>query len=398
MNVEEFEERVKNLKNVDDVHNFLRDLVAPTLQTMLEAELDEHLGYQRHEAAGRGSGNSRNGHYDKQLKGREGTVSIAVPRDRNSTFKPRAVPKYETIDNGIEERIVSMYAKGMTTGDINAHMAELYGVDVSKEMISHITDKVLPQVNEWQNRPLAAIYPVVYLDAVHFKVREGGKIVSKAAYVILGINIVGMKEILGIWIGENEGAKYWLGLLNEIKNRGVEDIFIACIDGLAGFSEAIRTVFPETDIQRCIVHMVRNTAKYVASKDKKQFCADLRSIYTAPSETAGMEALLSVQEKWPQYAVYLKSWETNWAELATFFAYPDAVRRIIYTTNAIEGLNRQFRKVTKTSVIFPHDAALLKLLWLAQRDITKKWTMTTPNWGQIIAQFAVMFPERVPID
>jgi putative transposase len=395
---EEYNEKIKNLKNVDDVHNFLRDLVAPTLQTMLDAELDHHLGYAKHDPSGRGSGNSRNGRYAKTLKTRAGTMTVDVPRDRNSTFTPAVVPKYETVDNGIEERIVSMYGKGMTTGDINAHMQDIYGVEVSKDTVSHITDKVLPLIHEWQNRPLAAIYPIVYLDAVHFKVRESGRIVSKAAYVMLGINILGRKEILGIWIGENEGAKFWLGLLNEVSNRGVEDIYIACIDGLSGFADAIHAVFPKAEIQRCIVHMVRNTAKYVSTKDQKRFCADLRTIYTAPTEAAGYEALQGVVARWPQYALYLKSWEQAWDELATFFAYPAEIRRIIYTTNAIEGLNRQFRKVTKTTVIFPHDTALLKLLWLAQGDITKKWTMPVANWGKIIAQFAIMFPERVPID
>ena len=276
-------------------------------------------------------------------------------------------------------------------------MRQIYGVDISADMVSTITDKVMPMVKEWQNRPLSDVYPLVYLDAVHFKVRDSGKIVSKAAYVILGVNSEGMKEIIGIWIGENEGAKYWLGILNEIRLRGVTDIFIACIDGLAGFSEAIREVFPKTEIQRCIVHQIRNTVKYISCKDKKKFCADLKNIYGAPTEDAGFEALEQMKKNWSQYAIHLKSWETNWSELATFFAYPNEIRKIIYTTNVIEGLNRQFRKVTKTTSIFPHNDSLAKLLWLAQNDIARKWTLPIRDWGKIIGQFSIMFPERIKI-
>ncbi len=395
LSFEGYQEKVAGLKTADDAHNFLRDLIAPTLQTILEAELDHHLGYKKHDPEGYGSGNTRNGHYEKKLKTRSGTVEIAIPRDRNATFEPQVIRKYETVDNRIEESIVSLYGKGMTTADIGGHMKDLYGIEVSKEMVSHITDKVLPLVEEWQTRPLSCLYPILYLDAVHFKVRDSGKIVSKAAYVMLGINIEGMKEILGIWVGENEGAKFWLGLMNEIKNRGVNDVLIACIDGLTGFSDAIHAVFPKAEVQRCIVHQVRNTVKYVAHGDRKKFCADLKTIYTAPTEKAGLLALEEVKKKWPGYAFALKSWDANWAELSTFFIYPEEIRKIIYTTNAVEGLNRQFRKVTKTTTVFPHDQSLLKLLWLAQKDITKKWTMTVHNWGKIIAQFAIFFPERI---
>ena len=398
LSFEEYQTKVAGLKTADDAHNFLRDLIAPTLQTMLEAELDHHLGYKKHDPEGYGSGNTRNGHYEKKLKTRSGTVEIAVPRDRNATFLPRAIPKYETVDNRIEESIVSLYGKGMTTADIGGHMKDLYGIEVSKEMVSHITDKVMPLVEEWRTRPLSSLYPILYLDAVHFKVREGGKIVSKAAYVMLGINREGMKEIVGIWVGESEGAKFWLGLLNEIRNRGVNDVLIVCVDGLTGFSEAIKAVFPKAEVQRCIVHQVRNTVKYVSHADRKKMCADLKTIYTAPTESAGFSALEEVKKNWPQYGLALRSWETNWAELSTFFAYPEEIRKIIYTTNAIEGLNRQFRKVTKTTTIFPHDQSLLKLLWLAQKDITKKWTVTVHNWGKIIAQFAVFFPERISLN
>lgn len=396
---EEYNERVKNLKTMSDVTSFVKDLVGPTIQAMLEAEMDNHLGYPKKHPAGNLSGNSRNGHYGKRITSSlSGPVDIKVPRDRNGQFEPLVVRKYETVESDVEERIVSMYAKGMTTRDIGEHMRAIYGVEVSADMISGITDKVMPLVKEWQSRPLAAVYPLLYLDAVHFKVRDSGKIVSKAAYVMLGVNLEGRKEILGIWVGENEGAKYWLGLLNEIRQRGVTDILIASIDGLQGFSEAIREVFPKTEIQRCVVHQIRNTVKYVSYKDHKRFCADLKNIYGASTEAAGREALERVKTDWSQYAACLKSWETNWAEIATFFAYPEEIRRIIYTTNAIEGLNRQFRKVTKTTSIFPHNDSLLKLLWLAQNDIAKKWTMPIRDWGRIIGQFAIMFPDRIKLN
>jgi transposase-like protein len=394
---EEYTEKVKNLKSMEDVNAFVKDLVAPAVQTMLEAEMTHHLGYEKHDPKGKNSGNSRNGHSRKTLKTSFGTQEIAVPRDRNGGFEPVAVRKYETVQSDIEERIVSMYAKGMSTRDIHAHMEDIYGVDVSADMVSTITDKVLPLVQEWQNRPLSSLYAVLYLDGIHFKVREGGKVVNKCAYVILGINGEGAKEILGIWIGGAEGAKFWLGVLTEIKNRGVEDILICCIDGLTGFSEAIKTVYPHAEIQQCIVHMVRNTVKYVSHQDRKSFCADLRRIYTAPTEEAGLSELAAVQGAWPKYDMALKRWEQLWDEVSTCFKYPDPLRKIIYTNNAIENLNRQFRKVTKTTTIFPHEESLRKLLWLAHRDIAARWKMTTPHWGQIVSQLAIHFPNRITL-
>lgn len=392
---EEFKEKARNLKNLSDVANFAKELIAPTLQAMLDAELENHLGYKKHDPVGRNSGNSRNGHSSKLLKTSFGQTELPVPRDRSGTFEPQAVKKYETVQSDVEERIIGMYAKGMTTRDIAEYAKDIYGVDVSSGLVSTITDKVLPLVTEWQNRPLHSVYPFLYLDGMVFKVRDSGRIMNRTAYIVLGINILGMKEILGIWVGETEGAKFWLGVLNEIKNRGVEDIFIASVDGLTGFGEAIRAVFPDTRVQQCIVHQVRNTLKYVVHKDRKPFAADLRSIYTAPSEEAGLAALQSVKEKWQKYAPYLKSWEAKWNELSPFFEYPEQIRRIMYTTNAIESLNRQFRKVTKTTSIFPHDEALMKLLWLAQRDIAKSWTMTVHNWGEIVAQLVILWPEKI---
>jgi len=397
LSYDEYQEKVKNLKTSKDVNNFLKELVAPTLQAMLEAEMTEHLGYEKYHAAGRGSGNSRNGYSEKTLKGNLGTADLHVPRDRNGDFEPVAVKKYETVESGVEEKIISMYAKGMTTRDINAHMQDIYGVDVSSSMISSITDKVQPLVREWQVRPLNAVYPIVYLDGIFFKVRSEGKIVTKCSYTILGITQDGMKELLGIWLAESEGAKFWLQVMNELKNRGVEDILIACIDGLAGFPDAIKTVFPNAEVQQCIVHQVRNTMKYVPHKHKKQFCADLKKIYSAPTEQTGLAALSEVKQAWPQYALYLRSWETKWSELSTFFVYPQAVRRLIYTTNGIESLHRQLRKVTKTTSIFPHEEALTKLLWLAQRDITKKWNMALRNWSEVIGQLSIMFPDRIKL-
>lgn len=395
LSYEEYNDKIKKLKTSKDVHSFLKELVAPTLQAMLEAEMTQHVGYEKYQ--GKNSGNSRNGYSHKVIKSDLGQAELSVPRDRNGTYDPIAVKKYETVESGVEEKIVSMYAKGMTTRDINSHMHDIYGIDVSAGMVSSITDKVMPLVQEWQSRPLEAMYPIVYLDGIHFKVRDSGKIINKCAYTVLGVNTDGYKELLGLWVSENEGAKFWMGILSEIKNRGVQDILITCIDGLSGFGEAIRAVFPNTEIQQCIIHQVRNTVKYIPHKHKKQFCADLRKIYSAPDEKAGLTALEEVKTKWPQYELYLKSWENKWSELSTFFIYPNEVRRLIYTTNAVESLHRQLRKVTKTTTIFPNDEALEKLLWLAQRDISRKWNMALRDWGSVIAQLAIMFPNRITL-
>ncbi|MBI4068025.1 IS256 family transposase [Candidatus Kaiserbacteria bacterium] len=394
---EEFTERSKNLKTLSDVTDFVKTLIAPTLQKMLEAELDDHLGYKKYESVGKNSGNSRNGNSTKVLKTSFGQEQLKIPRDRNGTFEPLVVKKYETVESDVEEKIVSMYAKGMTTRDITDHMNDIYGVDVSAAMISAITDKVLPLVEEWQARPLASLYPVVYLDGIHFKVRDGGRIVNKCAYTALGVDESGYKELLGLWVGTTEGAKFWLGVLNEIKNRGVDDMLIVCVDGLTGFSEAIQAVFPTATVQQCVIHQIRNSMKYVPSKHRDKFCKDLRTVYTAPTEEAGRNALAEVKQLWPQYALYLKSWETHWSEISPFFSYPASVRKVIYTTNAVESVHHQLRKVTKTTTIFPHDEALKKLLWLAQRDIAKKWTSPIPAWGDCVAQFAIMFPDKIKI-
>lgn len=397
LSYDEYQEKIKNLKTSKDVSNFAKELIAPTLQAILEEEITQHLGYPKNNLLGNNSGNSRNGYSKKNITTSHGQAELSIPRDRNGKFEPIAVRKYETIDNDVEEKIISMYAKGLTTRDINSHMNDIYGVDISAAMISSITDKVIPLIKEWQARPLSEIYPIIYLDGIHFKVRENGKIVSKCAYVILAVNKSGFKEILGIWVGENEGAKYWMGILSELKNRGVKDILIACIDGLSGFEEAIKAIYPDVIIQSCIVHQIRNTTKYIPHKDKKNFCKDLKLVYQAPSEEAGLEALSKMKSNWPQYEIYLKSWETNWHKISPMFGFPEPIRRIIYTTNAIEGLNRQFRKATKTTSIFPHNEALLKLLWLVQKDITKKWNCSIRNWGEILAQLAILFPDKIII-
>lgn len=397
LSYEEYTKKVNNLKSFNDVSNFVRDLVSPTLQAMLEGEMSNHLGYDKYARKPKGKENSRNGYSTKEIQSDFGKTTLKIPRDREGSFEPVVVKKYESVESDLEEKMISMYAKGMTTRDINQHMQDIYGVQVSSDMVSKITDQVLPLVQEWQHRPLESLYTIVYLDGVHFKVRESGKIENKCAYIMLGITQDGYKEVLGIWIGENEGAKFWLQTLNEIKNRGVQNILIACIDGLSGFSEAIKAVFPDTEIQRCIVHQIRNTTKYIPHKEKKSFCSDLREVYTSPTEEAGYQALQDMKKKWKKYEVYLESWDKNWGELSTFFVYPELIRKLIYTTNPIESLNRQFRKVTKTTSIFPHDTALRKLLWLAQKDITKKWNVPIPKWGEIVAQLAIFFPEKIKL-
>lgn len=383
--------------NYESVTNHLKELVAPTLQGLLEAELEGHLGYPKNHSSGTNSGNSRNGYRERTLRTEQGNLDITVPRDRQGTFESETIKNYQKNSHTLDEQIIRLYAKGNSVRQIAEFAQETYGVNVSGDMVSAITDKMLPLVERWQKRPLDKTYPIVFLDGVHHKVRDGGKIVSKCCYVVLAVNSEGKKEILGLWVGENESAKFWMGVLQELKHRGVEDILITCTDNLTGFSEAIKAIFPQTEIQKCIVHQIRNTTKFIPYKIKKTFCKDLKNIYTAMNEEEGFKALQEMKKKWSDYAVYLQSWENNWAELSTFFAYPEEIRKVIYTTNAIESLNRQFRAVTKTTVIFPHDTSLRKLLWLAQEDITKKWTNPIRNWGIIAAQFSTFFNNRFPL-
>lgn len=324
------------------------------------------------------------------------STSIVVRPSKLMADEPNSrSPWYDIVTNDTEAMVIDLYAKGLSTRDIVNFLKRNHDIELSQPAISSITDKVFPLVKEWQSRPLSSCYPVLYLDGLHFKVRDAGKISSKVAYIALGINLYGQKEILGIWISDTEGAKFWMHVLNDLKNRGVDDVLIACVDGLKGFPEAVKALFPRTEVQVCIVHQIRHTLMFISHKDKKKFADFLKSVYTAPNEEAALEALHEVQKHWPQYASYLKGWESRWSDLSPFFAYPEAIKRMIYTTNTIENLNRQFRKVTKTTQVFPHDDALIKLLWLAQADITDTWYLTARNWGEIMAQFTILFPDRI---
>ena len=387
-----------NISSMDDIQDLFKETIAEFMESGLEAELDDELGYGRYDYRNKDTDNSRNGHSSKTLRTSYGDVEVAVPRDRKGEFEPQILKKNQTsISQDIEEKILSMYAKGMTTGDIETHIQDIYGIEVSDTTISRITDKILPIAKEWQQRPLEAVYAVVFLDAIHYHVRSEGQIVKKAVYIALGINLDGKKDVLGMWVGENESAKYWATVLNGLKSRGVEDIFIACTDNLTGFSAAIGAVFPKTEIQNCIIHQLRNSSKYVSYKDIKELMADLRSVYAAVDEPAALDALDAFSTKWDtKYPKISRSWRENWANLSTYFKYPQEVRRLIYTTNSIEGFNRQLRKVTKTRSVFPTDDSLFKMLYLAMVDITKKWTGRQRDWSKIHAQLSIYFAERMP--
>ena len=387
-----------NISSMEDIQDLFKETIAEFMESGLEAELDDELGYGRYDYRNKDTDNSRNGHSSKTLRTSYGDVEVAVPRDRKGEFEPQLLKKNQTsISQDIEEKILSMYAKGMTTGDIETHIQDIYGIEVSDTTISRITDKILPIAKEWQQRPLEAVYAVVFLDAIHYHVRSEGQIVKKAVYIALGINLDGKKDVLGMWVGENESAKYWATVLNGLKNRGVEDIFIACTDNLTGFSAAIGAVFPKTEIQNCIIHQLRNSSKYVSYKDIKELMADLRSVYAAVDEPAALDALDAFSTKWEtKYPKISRSWRENWANLSTYFKYTLEVRRLIYTTNSIEGFNRQLRKVTKTRSVFPTDDSLFKMLYLAMVDITKKWTGRQRDWSKIHAQLSIYFAERMP--
>ena len=389
---------MSNITSMDDIQNLFKETIAEFMEDGLETELDEELGYSRYDYRNKNTENSRNGHSSKTLRTSFGDVEVAVPRDRKGEFEPQLLKKNQTsISQDIEEKILSMYAKGMTTGDIEAHIQDIYGVDVSDTTVSRITDKILPVAKEWQQRPLEAVYAVVFLDAIHYHVRSEGHIVKKAVYIAIGIDLDGHKDVLGMWVGENESAKYWATVLNSLRNRGIEDIFIACTDNLCGFSTAIEAVFPKTEIQNCIIHQIRNSSKYVSYKDLKALMADLKAVYAAVDEDAALMALNTFSEHWDKkYPTISQSWRANWANLSTYFKFPQELRRLIYTTNAIEGFNRQLRKVTKAKSVFPTDESLFKMLYLAMMDITKKWTGRRQDWSMIHAQLAVYFEDRMP--
>ena len=376
----------------DDILKSLKQLFSDVLQEALEAELDESLGYGKYESSENKGNNSRNGHSKKTIKTELGPIEINVPRDRNGEFEPKIIPKHQRSVSGIEDKIIALYSTGMTTRDISEQIKELYDFDISAETVSNITNRILPLVSEWQNRPLEKKYSFVFMDAIHYKVREDKHIVVKAAYVVIGVDLDGYKEVLGIWIGANESSKFWLSVLNDLKNRGVEDVLIFCVDGLNGFKEAIGATFPFAKIQRCIIHQIRSSMKYIPYKDRKPFIADLKTVYTAVNEEMALDNLMILKDKWSnKYPTAIKSWEDNWDNLSTYFEFPSNIRKIIYTTNVIESLNSQFRKVTKTKLIFPNDESLMKMLYLAVQRVAKKWVRNYPDWDLVRNQLNIVF-------
>jgi putative transposase len=401
--LEVIQRELGSAKSMDDFFGkggiFAR-LFGKTLEHLLEAELTAQLGYDKYEAKGRNSGNSRNGKYKRKVRTSGGETEIAVPRDRNGEFAPKLLHKYETSSNELEDKIVTLYAKGMTTTDIRASLSEMYGMDVSEATISTVTDKVLPLVESWQSRPLAETYALVYLDAIYVKLRRDSRVEKTAVYIVLGVDLEGRKDALGHWVGDGaEGAKFWLSVLRDLQARGVKNILIACMDGLTGFSDAVQAVFPQTLIQRCILHQIRNSLKYVVYKDQDDFMRDLKAVYQAPTLQVAEQALLALSEKWAdKYGIAVKAWHNNWPELATFFEFPFEIRRLIYTNNAIESYNRQLRKVTKNKGVFPSEDAICKLLYLAHRDIAAQWTMPLPIWAKILNQLAIYFQGRVNLE
>ena len=398
----DYNEEVKKCKTIDDVigkDGLVQRLIKDVLENILEVEMGEHLGrdkYDRQTDIDQDDRNYRNGYSKKTLRSSFGDVDLDVPRDRKAEFEPQIIKKYETVCNELDKKIISLYAKGMSTRDIQAEVEDLYGITLSPSMISKITDKVIATATEWQNRMLDEIYPIVYLDAMYFKVRSNGKIVNKAVYICLGYTLEGYKDILGIWVDEAEGAKFWLSICNDLKNRGVKKILIACMDGLKGFPQAIKTVFPTVDIQTCIVHQIRNSIKYIASKDKKAFMKDLKEVYKAPTEDLALAQLDNLKEKWgSNYGMVIDSWYNNWNNLDTFFKFSPQIRKLIYTTNVIEGFNRQVRKFTKVRTIFPTDESLNKCVYLATMEIMEKWTQPIHNWGTTLAELSLYFEEQL---
>jgi transposase-like protein len=382
--------------SVEDVQSLLKSLFKGTLERVLEAEMDNHLGYRKHDSEGDLIGNSRNGYGLKTIQTDMGKTELRIPRDRNGEFEPKIIKKYQNKSDGIESQIIAMYAKGMSTRDIEDHLRDIYGIDTSPALISKITDKVLPDIQEWQSRPLDKIYPIVFLDGIVYKVKKDAKVINKCFYTVLGVNMEGRKEILGMWITENESASFWASVCNELRNRGVEDVLITCRDNLSGFSQAIEAAFPKTEQQLCIIHQIRNSTRYVSYKDLKAVMTGLKAIYQAPSEDDALYHLEEFKDNWgKKYPQIGKSWEDNWAALSAYFKYPAEVRRLIYTTNAVEGFHRMLRKYTKTKTVFPSDDSLKKSIYLSIQEISKKWTMPIQNWGIIMGQLSIFFEERL---
>lgn len=397
---EVLEELLKDYKNPQDLlgkEGLLKGLTKRLLEKAMDSELTHHLGYEKYSSAGKKSGNSRNGKSSKKIKGDFGEIPIEVPRDRNGDFNPQIIQKHQTRFDGFDDKIISMYARGMTTRDIQDHLKEIYGVEISADLVSTVTDAVLTDVKEWQSRPLDEVYPVLYLDATIVKVRSEGRVINKSAYLAIGINIEGLKDVLGIWLEQSEGAKFWLKIMTELKNRGVRDIFIACVDGLKGFPEAIEATFPQAEVQLCIVHMIRGSLRFVSWKDRKAVAGDLKTIYQAATEEQAQANLENLAQKWDdRYPTISRSWRTSWQRIIPFFAYPEEIRRIIYTTNAIESLNNTLKKTIKNRASFPNDEAAIKLLYLSLKNIQKKWTMPARNWGKALNQFAILYSDRMP--
>ena len=386
-----------NIKTADDLNVAFREMYQDVVQVMLENEMSNHLGFDKNSKAPKETSNRRNGYSDKKVRSTFGELLLSIPRDREDEFEPVVVEKHSReLSSDIENRIISMYAKGMSTRDISDHIKEIYGFELSAESVSKITETIMEQAKEWQARPLDSVYPFLFLDAVHYSVRTNGKVIKRAAYVVLGINLEGKKDVIGIYIGENETSKFWLQVLTDMKSRGVKDVLISSIDGLPGFSEAIRAVFPKTEVQRCIVHQIRNTLGNVPWKDRKSLAQDLKAIYNAPTEEQGFIELERIEEKWGNKYIYaLKSWRNNWSELSTFFKYTPEIRKIMYTTNIVESLHMQLRKVSKTKTVFPTDDSLVKILYLATIGVTKKWTVPVRDWVLILGQLQIHFNDRV---
>lgn len=396
----DFNKELRKCNSMEDLvgkNGLMQRLFGNIIQQFLEAEMEEHLGREKYKRQDDSEDkNYRNGYSPKNIKTSFGDVQIDVPRDRKAEFQPKIVKKYETVCNELDKKVIGLYARGMSVDDIKSEIDELYGVDISPSMISKITDKVMDTAVAWQNRTLDPVYPIVYMDAIHFKVREEHRIVTKAAYICMALTLKGYKDILGIWVGEQEGAKFWLSVCNDLKNRGVKDIIIACMDGLKGLPEAIKVVFPEVSIQCCIIHQIRNSIKFIAYKDSKAFMRDLKEVYKATNETIASKALDSLDATWrDKYPVVVESWKNNWDNLSTYFDFPEEVRKIIYTTNALEGFNRQLRKFTKIRTVFPTDDSLMKALYLATEQIMLKWTSPTQNWSGTLGQLDIMFKERL---
>ena len=386
---------MQDCQSAGDIQTKLKRLFAGTIEQMLESEMESHLGYEKNDNAGDHSGNSRNGYNRKTIVSEYGETEIAVPRDRNGEFEPRVLAKNQTRTDEIEQKIMAMYAKGMSQRDIEDQLREIYGADVSQALISKITDKILPEVHEWQNRPLETIYPIVYFDGIVFKSRKDGAIINKCVYSVLGIDMDGQKDILGVWISENESASFYASICSDLKKRGVSDIFVACHDNLKGLSEAVNAVFPKTKQQLCVVHQIRSSTKFVPYKDRKAVCADLKNIYGAVNLDDAEYAKEEFRERWDKkYPSILRAWDANWAEVTTFFQFPQEIRHLIYTTNAVEAYHRMVRKFTKAKAIFPTDDSIRKVIFLSVREITKKWTLPARDWGMAYSQIMVFFADR----